>query len=791
MSFRILGFARLVALLLCLAPVSGHAQLVPGLGQSTAPVEEAPAARPGQAEAQALITVLRDETARAALIAELERLAEGGATPDTATAGAVQSGTAAGAATAGAEPGVEGPEATLGRRLAEWTRGVLDGIGVQAITFINGANATWRRLSLLWGPRSANLLASLGELIGILVVTVVLYAVLRAVARRLFRRAEAALSAHGTLGRIGLFAVAFAVDALAVLGAWAAGNAGVYAYEASRDMGSLTLTQTLYLNAFLVVEMAKVLLGMVLAPSRPAIRTVPLSQKAARYWTGRLGGLVSILGYGQMLVVPMVSQSVSIFSGRAVSVVVASLVLLWSIALVLRHRRRPVAYLRERAEAAGGDTTLRMVAGLAQVWHWPALAYLLSLFVLAVSASGNIEPLLEASARVIAVIVLGVVTAAILGRAADRGLRLPEVVREPLPLLEDRINGFLQSLLGAIRLLIFSATFGAVIHVAGLADVPNLLARLFGPNFGTALVSVLVIVVVAFVLWLALASWVDYRLNPARSVPPTSREVTLLTLLRNAVTIAMVVFTLMASLSELGINIAPLLASAGVLGLAIGFGSQRLVQDIITGVFIQFENAINVGDVVTVGGVTGSVEKLTIRSISLRDLNGVFHIVPFSSVDMVSNFMRDFSFHVAEIGIAYRESVDEAKELMFKAFDDLRAIPEFARAIIGPLDWHGVTALGDSAVMVRARIRTRPGNQWAVGRAYNEAVKRRFDEAGVEIPFPHMTVWFGENKDGTAPPMRVRAAVDSVQARGGAAPGAPLSTTPFGADAPNEDPDER
>lgn len=777
-----------LALLLCLLPGRGLTQSLPGI--LPAPAAEAPAEAaptPGRAEAQALISVLRDDTARAALIAELERLAQGGAVP-AAEAASSPAGETAGEAVNGVE---DAPEATLGRRLAILTRSAIDRLGVQAITFTNGLRATWRRLSLLWGPRWPNLQAAMGELVGTLILTVGLYALLRAAVRRLYRRAAAALDGPETLSRIALFATALLLDGLAVVGAWAAGSAAVYAYETTAGGGALPLTQTLYLNAFLLVELAKVVTGMVLSPRRPALRAVPLSDQAARYWDGRLGGIVSVLGYGQMLAVPLVSQTVSIFSGRAVSVVVAGVVLLWAIALVLRHRHRPAQHLRERAEAAGGDATLRLVAALAQVWHWPALAYLLSLFVLAVSSSGNIEPLLEASARVVVVVAAGVVTAKLLSRVASRGIHLPELVREPLPLLEDRLNGFFQSLLGVMRLMIFVSAFGAVIHVTGSADVPRLLALLFGPDFGAALLSVLIIVVVAFLLWLSLASWVDYRLNPARPVPPTSREVTLLTLMRNAATIALVVFTAMASLSELGINIAPLLASAGVLGLAIGFGSQRLVQDIITGVFIQFENAINVGDVVTVGGITGSVEKLTIRSISLRDVNGVFHIVPFSSVDMVSNFMRDFSFHVAEIGIAYRESIDEAKALMFQAFDDLRAMPEFARAIIGPLDWHGVTALADSAVTLRARIRTRPGSQWAVGRAYNEAVKRRFDEAGVEIPFPHTTVWFGENKDGTAPPMRVRASVERGRRAERPLPEQPISTTPMGQDAPNEGPDER
>jgi small conductance mechanosensitive channel len=190
-----------------------------------------------------------------------------------------------------------------------------------------------------------------------------------------------------------------------------------------------------------------------------------------------------------------------------------------------------------------------------------------------------------------------------------------------------------------------------------------------------------------------------------------------------------------------------------VLGLAIGFGAQKLVQDIITGVFIQFENAINEGDVVTVASITGTVEHLTIRSVGLRDVQGVYHIIPFSSVDSVSNFMRGYSYHVAEIGIAYRENIDEAKALMHEAFDELRQDPELGREIVEPLDWHGLTQFADSAVVLRARIKTRPGKQWAVGRAYNAIIKRIFDEHGVEIPFPHVTLYFGQDKDGTAVPM--------------------------------------
>jgi small-conductance mechanosensitive channel len=208
-------------------------------------------------------------------------------------------------------------------------------------------------------------------------------------------------------------------------------------------------------------------------------------------------------------------------------------------------------------------------------------------------------------------------------------------------------------------------------------------------------------------------------------------------------------------LSEIGLDIAPLLASAGVLGLAIGFGAQKMVQDIITGIFIQFENAINVGDVIAVGGTTGTVERLTIRSVSLRDYMGIYHIIPFSSVDMVSNYMRDFAYHVCDMGIAYRENVDDARDAMLDAFAELKADPDWADAILSDAEWMGLTTFGDSAVVVRLRIKTRPGKQWSLGRAYNAILKRIFDARGIEMPFPHQTIYFGEDKQGKAPPLHL------------------------------------
>src|SRR5690606_13752324 len=197
------------------------------------------------------------------------------------------------------------------------------------------------------------------------------------------------------------------------------------------------------------------------------------------------------------------------------------------------------------------------------------------------------------------------------------------------------------------------------------------------------------------------------------------------------------VLVFMLVLSELGVNIGPLLAGVGVVGLAVGFGAQRLVQDVINGAFIQFENSLNVGDVVEVGGVSGVVERLTIRSVSLRGLDGTYHVIPFSAVETVSNLMKHFSYHVAAINVAYRESIPDVKDAMHEAFQRLKETA-LAASILGDFEMQGVIEFASSSVVVRGRIKTLPGKQWEVGRAYNELIKAVFDERGIEIPFQHL-----------------------------------------------------
>ncbi len=230
---------------------------------------------------------------------------------------------------------------------------------------------------------------------------------------------------------------------------------------------------------------------------------------------------------------------------------------------------------------------------------------------------------------------------------------------------------------------------------------------------------------------------------------------TLLPLVRSALFVVLSVITLLVVLSELGINIAPLLAGAGIVGLAVGFGAQTLVKDVLTGFFVLLENTINVGDWVILGGHDGQVEGLTIRHVTVRDIYGNLHTVPWSSVITITNQTRKFGYAVVEVGVAYRENIDEVVEVVKEVAEEMRRDPAINMDILSELQILGLIELGDSAVVVRTRFQTTPFMRWRLERDFRRRIKNRFDELGIEIPFPHQTVYFGENKQGRASPARV------------------------------------
>ena len=219
------------------------------------------------------------------------------------------------------------------------------------------------------------------------------------------------------------------------------------------------------------------------------------------------------------------------------------------------------------------------------------------------------------------------------------------------------------------------------------------------------------------------------------------RAETLGRVFRYTTNVALTLIAGMLVLSELGISVAPILGAAGVVGIAVGFGAQSLVKDVFTGFFILLENQIRQGDVVQIADKSGLVEEITLRFVRLRDYDGNVHYVPNSLITTVTNMSRGFAQSVIDLGISYGDDIDAAITVMRAVGAELRADPVYGPKILDDMEIAGVDKLADSAVILRGRFKVNPLEQWNVRREYFRRVKRAFGEAGIEIPFPHLTVY--------------------------------------------------
>ncbi|GEN26392.1 mechanosensitive channel protein [Halovibrio variabilis] len=664
-------------------------------------------------------------------------------------------------------------DVSLPRQLAELTSSVVSDVGgqfEQVVGLVGDLFAGQEEDSVFDMAAFTSAAINLGIVI---VATFVIFVLFRRIAKPLFTKISGwSLNGHNlnpVLRLIVCVAIAAVIDVLLVSLSYVGGN--LVATFAVGETGELSTRASLFLNAFLIIELLKAGVRMLFSSRYEGLRLLPISAQEASYWNRWLARLLGMVGYGLMVVVPLVNFYLAASLGQALGTLIMLLAFIYAMVVVLKNRKR----LRDNLNEMAAKTTLtasRVSLQLfARTWHLFALLYFLIVFVLTLTRPGDALPfVLFATLKSLGAIVVGLLVSAFLTQTIGRRIKLSDDLRRKLPLLEKRLNSYVPNALRVLRTIILIVVIMVVLNAWGAFDLAAWYASEGGANLIGNLSSVTVILIVSLAVWLGLASLIEHKLNPETGYgEPSARAKTLLSLFRNALAIAMVMITGMIVLSEIGINIGPLIAGAGVLGLAIGFGAQKLVQDVITGVFIQVENAMNTGDVVTVGGITGTAERLSIRSVGIRDLSGTYHIVPFSSVDTVSNYMREFGNHVGEYGIAYRESIDDAIEQLKVAFEDLKASEEHGPKLLEDLTVAGVVALADSSVNIRVVIKTTPGDQWSVGRAYNRFVKMRFDEAGIEIPFPHTTLYFGENKDGSAPPANVRV-IDSIAEEKGAKP---------------------
>ena len=287
----------------------------------------------------------------------------------------------------------------------------------------------------------------------------------------------------------------------------------------------------------------------------------------------------------------------------------------------------------------------------------------------------------------------------------------------------------------------------------------NTLTAAFGAWRGMA-VTALHVVLILGLTWLALrlsrkalARLHEHMQSDLDDGERIKRLDTLERVFRYVATVIITLVGAMLVLSTLGISIAPILATAGVLGIAIGFGAQSLVKDYFNGFFLLLENQVRQGDVVQVSDKSGLVEEMTLRYIRLRDYEGSVHYVPNGTITSVTNRSRGYAYAVIDVGVAYREDIDAVYAVMREVAGDLCADPEFADKIEDDIEIAGVDNWADSAVVIRCRFKVRPLEQWGVRRAYLYHLKKAFDDAGIEIPYPHLTVYAGQDKQGQAAPL--------------------------------------
>ncbi|MFO1067431.1 MAG: mechanosensitive ion channel family protein [Geminicoccaceae bacterium] len=533
-------------------------------------------------------------------------------------------------------------------------------------------------------------------------------------------------------------------------------------------------------------------LGLFIALTRIVLPLVPMSFEARLVgrnviWAIGLWGLIAVLrrallfpldGPGRLLAV---SDQTARDLSRAVGVIGAiaifghfalSIGLLldmpWEIYGVLQHllflivtaltiisilqfAERGCRHLGKLAAKRRHSTLVRVfyLHRIAQYWHVLAIAWVLVLFIAwALHVPGGFERLLFASVGTVVIAVVSRlliaalvpppnVPAAPVGSDAEPADDEAATVNAP-----PKVQGVRALLALAIKLVTALALL--------LVWYPDVIAWLSTPGgevVTAKVVRIAIVAGIALAIWEMANAWIQNYLTAVDDDGNTRhsrRGRTLVTIGRNVLLVVILLFTALIVLGELGINTAPLLAGAGVVGIALGFGSQKLVQDIITGAFILVGDTIRVGDVVDVGGRSGAVEALSMRTVTLRGYNGNVITIPYSTIDVVTNMTKDFSYAAFDVSVGYKEDPDQVATILREIDQQLRREWPYRRLMLEPIEIAGLDRFADSALVIKARIKTRAGEQWRVAREFNRRIKLRFDELGIEIPYPYQTIVLGD-----------------------------------------------
>jgi small conductance mechanosensitive channel len=506
-------------------------------------------------------------------------------------------------------------------------------------------------------------------------------------------------------------------------------------------------------------RLALSVLTVLLSPEDGGARMLSLSDENAHYfwvWAVRFGkyGAFYFAATGTLTILDAPTSSYLFL--RSLLLILFPLMMSVFILQVAREgRTRCASHLEKRRDPGGRRKRLERVA--IRYWPVPALGYVWAVFFfLIVHYSAGFDYLLDATLW--SAVTVGAVVVCLEGLefAFGRLFAFSALVKLRFPGLEERTDRYVSLVRKVVRYLLVISGAGVIAHVWGI-PVSTFVASEVGATLILRFVGIGITIGAAAILMETSQFICDRILEERDGVGTVSKKKkTLCPLINNTVKIASVFIGGVVVLDQLGVNTGPILAGAGIIGLAVGFGAQSLVKDVINGLFILFEDLISVGDVAVLKGKSGVVESVGLRTVRLRDAAGNVHVVPNSDIDLITNMTKDFSMYVFEVGVAYREDVDEVMSVLREIGADLQNDLEYGKDILEPLEVLGVDSFADSAVIIKARFKTKPVRQWAVGREFNRRMKKVFDARGIEIPFPHRTIYWGEPKAGPAPPLQVQ-----------------------------------
>ncbi len=488
-------------------------------------------------------------------------------------------------------------------------------------------------------------------------------------------------------------------------------------------------------SAYLLCRITLIVTGFLVAPAAPRLRLLNVTEATAGFltrWTRRIV-VTAIATY----TVTEVAVMFGLYNtAREALLKLFALVVHVMLVVAVLQARRPVAD-RIRAIHVSGvwSALLRRVA---DVWHLVAVFYIVALWLVwAVELRNGYTRLVTTFLVTCVVLIASRLLAIVMLGGLDRALRPSAAAAARHPGLAARVSAYYPMLRLAAMSVLWAATGVALLQAWGFNPLTWFSTGDLGSRILSAGVLIVTTVIIAILVWEGANAGIAQHLANLTEASQTARAGrlrTLLPMLRTTLLVVILLVVVLTILSEIGVNIAPLLAGAGVVGIAVGFGSQKLVQDLITGLFLLLENAMQVGDVVTLGGLTGTVEALSIRTIRLRALDGSMHIIPFSAVTTVTNMTRDYSYAVLDISVGLNEEPEPVIEVVRELAAKMRSDPKWATLILDALDVMGVDKFVDLAWVLRVRMKTQAASRWSVGRELNRRVKERFDELAIESP---------------------------------------------------------